>query len=40
MPRGLLMLLVFSLLALGYMQITKEPRSLEEDKSWTASGVD
>lgn len=38
MPRLLLMILVFSLLALGYTQITKEPRSLEEDKSWATLG--
>lgn len=33
-----LMVLVFSLLALGYIHLAKHPRTLEEDKSWYISG--
>ena len=29
-----LMILVFGMLAIGYVKITNSPRTLEEDKSW------
>lgn len=30
----LLMIIMFGMLAIGYVKITDSPRTLEEDKSW------